>query len=213
MDPGAGTIGTPVVRITITSKTEGQLCESVIDFHSPAGPPMTTGTLDLLRASFDSVVLPAYLACLSPLSTMVSRSLAEIVVGRVPTLVFLDAPGVVGTAGASNLPLEISANLRKETALKGRHGRGRIAMPGVPNTFVTPAAGSSVLNAAGIAAYDALAAALMTGLTASGTGYGVYVMTRPTPPATLYSQGESVIAIQTVHNLGTTRTRKLGRGI
>lgn len=213
MDPAAGTIGTPVVRIVVTSRTEGQLCESVFDFHSPAGPPMTTGTLDLLRQSFDSLVLPKYLACLSPLTTMVSRSLAEIVIGRVPTLVFLDSPGVVGTAGASNLALEIAANIRKETALKGRHGRGRIAMPAVPNTFVTPATAASVLNATGITAYDLLGTTLLAGISASGSGYGVYVMTRPTPPITLYSQGEAVIAFQTVHELGTARTRKLGRGI
>lgn len=71
-----------------------------------------------------------------------------------------------GTAGVNSLPSNAAAVIKRGTTVKGQHGRGRVSLPFVPDTFTTPATATDVLNATARTAYAAfIAAAWGTGVT------------------------------------------------
>lgn len=64
---------------------------------------------------------------------------------------------VTGTVVQDSLPGQDAAVVRLHTATGGRKGRGRLFLPGVPETFAT----ESRINATGVTAYEAFIAGLM----------------------------------------------------
>lgn len=213
-NPPAPAVTAAIARVTLTTKTLGQLCLTTFDYLSnvPATSP-SLADLTALAVQWDAGLSPKILACLSPQTAEYAISVAELHYGTTPTYVNLYAPGTVGTAGATALPLEMGATLSRNGPLKGQHGRGRITMPGVPNTFVTPATDANILNAAALTAYGNLIAQLILPITAGGIIWTHVISTRPLPPLLLTDRAVAVSEYLIRNTLGTARTRKEGRGI
>lgn len=203
-----------IIRLTLKLLTLGTYQEVVLDYQWSVGSTTPTpADLAAFETAWEAATNTKMLACLSPQTDYAEISVAEIFAGVTPTLVLPFSAGTTGTAGATSLPLEMAAVMQKKTALKGQHGRGRLSMPAVPNTFTTPATDGNKINATGTTAYVALMNQLITPVVAGGNNWSLVVAVRPTPPDTL-TQLCSVVNLMTLNPiLGTTRTRKPGRGI
>jgi len=202
-----------VGRFTVETVTDSVHCQNVFDFVSTINAPISQGDLLGAITQFRANFLVAFKGVVSPKTSFFSWSAAEIHYGVTPTQIILDVATTVGTAGATSNPLEMAATIVKTSTLKGKHGRGRISMPAVPDTFITPATSPNQLNATGLAAYNALASALLAGFVGGSTTWTPCITTRPTPPATLVSNLVTVTGMATKALLGTARRRKPGRGI
>lgn len=203
-----------VIRVVVTTRTQGVLCENTFDYMWSAPGIPSVGDLLSAESGWEASFKALYMACLSPKTDLASISVADIGTGVTPTQVALFvAGGTQGTAGATSLPLETAATVQRYTTTRGQKGRGRFQMPAVPNTFVTPAVDPSVLNAAGIAAYVALANQMLIAYAAGVTTWQSVVTSRPIPPATLTTRSSPIFRLQVQPTLGTVRTRKPGRGI
>lgn len=214
LNPDAPTVVPPQLKLVIDTKTQGQISQTVLSYNGALIPtyPTLTNLIDFITA-WQAANETLYAACLSPDSTIERYSCAEVGQGTCPTAVVILAPAVAGTAGAHNLPLEMAAVQDLRSSLKGQHGRGRISMPAVPDTFTTPATSPNVLNATGHAAYSDLLASLLLGVTTSMGAWPWTIHTRPTPPATLVTRAVNVVSATTNDLLGTMRRRRPGRGI
>ncbi len=146
------------------------------------------------------------------MTTLVSVTVIDLTVNQNPSQIVLFAPATVGTVGAANLPLEMSVTIRKLTALKGQHGRGRISFPAVPTSFTTPAVDPNMLNAAGITAYSNIISNLTTTLIIGPHNWQPYVVMRALIPATPPTRGTPISSMLVDTVLGTARRRKEGRG-
>ncbi len=213
-NPPADPTTKAIARVTIGTKTAGSICLTTFDYQwNTAATSPTLTDLNNLGNDWHTAFDTDFLACLSPQTSLYSTTVAELHYGTSPTYSVLDAPGTVGTAGATALNLELGVTMTRYGPLKGQHGRGRITMPAVPNTFVTPATDSNVINATGLTAYNALAAGLVSPLVRGGSTWTPFISTRPVPPSTLVDFGVLIsnYAVRTI--MGTARTRKEGRGI
>lgn len=203
-----------MVRITVVVKTQGNLQLTAFDYICTNTINPSLADIQALRAAWQTASQTALLACLSPLSTIVQYITSELFYGTTPTDDLILGSPPVGTAGAFNLPLESSAVLTKLTAVKGQHGRGRLKMPAVPETFTTPATDPNVLNSTGVAAYNQLVSTVQGGLT---TGFGSWTWALfqrpPKGGTTLYSRAAAVETSNTELILGSQRSRKPGKGI
>jgi hypothetical protein len=122
---------------------------------------------------------------------------------------------VAGTVALStSLPSNAGAVITRGVAVKGQHGRGRLTMPYVPNTFVTPAVDPNILNAGAITAYNAFIGALFgvsapAGIIVNGHTYYPALHQRPVPPAQVVSMGAVIVVsfctLETT--LGTIKNR------
>lgn len=213
-NPSAQVVTSAVVRLVMEVDTNSTKQQVVLDYNwSVAGTTPTPADLAAFVTAWETAHQTLFLACLSPLTELSQVSAAEIHYGITPTLVLPYAPATVGTAGATNLPLSMAAVLQKKSALKGQHGRGRVSMPAVPNTFTTPAVDANVLNATGIAAYLALATQLVLPVVAGGNNWTMGISTRPTPPVVLVDRFVACNAMTVNVVLGSLDRRKPGRGI
>jgi hypothetical protein len=212
-NPTAPAIIAPCVQITafVTNSTTGDL-EEVSFFYDAATP---TGSSPALLAqlldSFVILVIPSILACLPPTASIPRCIASDLNPGVSPTQIQA-LTGAVGTAGATALPSTVAAVLTRYTGLKGQHGRGRLYMPCVPNTFVTPAVDPNSLNGAAVTAYDALQAAMIVALTDGVTPHRAVVVTRALKPATVPSFAAAISSVVLETTLGTVRRRRKGRG-
>lgn len=212
--PDAPTFPGCLLRMVVNTLTDGQICQNTFDYCDQLNTAPTVSFLQLFSTNWVSSFQTLLLAVLSPKTTIQSYTVSELRYGLVPTQVNLLGSPPVGTAGATSLPLEVSVTLDRTSPLKGKHGRGRVQMPAVPNTFVTPATNASQLNAAGITAYTALASNLAnTFFNSAGHSMQHCVSTRPTPPATQILNASIINNYIVQPILGTTRRRKPGRGI
>jgi hypothetical protein len=213
-NPAAPVINAAVARLTLTLKTQNTLQEIVLDYLYNIGLVVPTpADLSAFEAQWEANHNTLMRACLSPLTDYFQISVAEIHFGVTPTLVLPFLAGTSGTAGATNLPLEMAGTMQKKSSLKGQHGRGRLSMPAIPNTFTTPATDPNVLNATANTAYLALLNQLILPVTVAGNAWQLAISTRPTPPQTLVTNAVVVSAMTIDPTLGTARTRKPGRGI
>lgn len=212
--PPASLVTTSLARVTIDTVTEGQHCQTIFDYINGRTTPAVQTDLVGLIAQWVAIFDVHYMACLSPKTDLFSITAAELHFGIAPSAITLYAAGAhPGTAGATNLPLEVAATISKQANLKGRHGIGRISMPAIPNTFTTPATASSSLNAAGLTAYGLLAADMLLNLVTGTDTWIPVISTRPIPPATTIDRAAQIVLTTTRTILGTARRRKLGRGI
>jgi hypothetical protein len=200
-----------VARIVVVTSTQSQICNNTFDYMLPG---FTAGAGDMLNliTAWRTACKTFLLACLSPLTTYLYTLCQDLANGTFVTAQYNEAGGVVGTAGATNLPLEMAAVIERYSLLKGQHGRGHISLPAVPNTFTTPASDPNIINATGVTAYSALYAALLLQLTTTGGVWSPAIITRPVPPAVLPSKGVLVAGWTLRTLLGTVRRRKEGRG-
>jgi len=211
-DPLPALVTNNVVRVTITSRTNGVLCQTTHDYRNTGIISMSLADLTAFATNFQSTIETLYLACLSPLSVLVDYNYQELHFGTCPSYTNSVA-SPPGTAGATNQPLEMATTITRYGNWKGRHGRGRFSMPAIPNTFSTPATDANVLNATGLAAYGALAAAFLGTINSGFDVFTPFISTRPVAPATLVTMGVDVASLSVRSTFGTARRRKPGRGI
>jgi len=202
-----------VIRLTVETLTNGQRCQNTFDYGDSTGAPISASALLAFIGDAETRWKTQYLAVLSPLSTLTSITASEMHYGVTPSQVSILAPGTVGTAGATNLPLETGATMSRYGSIKGKHGRGRVTLPAVPNTFTTPATDANILNATAITAYNALGAALTGTIVSGGVTFVPVISVRPVPPGVLvlYTAGIATYILR--NTLGSARRRKPGRGI
>lgn len=199
------------VLVTIETTCFGQVYETTHGYVSIDPVVLSPAVLAAFLASFGAVVPSAYLACLSLDSYSGQTRVADVSGGTVPTLVG-GTTGVQGTEVTRAIPTVVAAILTRQSALKGRRGRGRFFMPAVPQTFVTPTVEPNRLNAHGVALYVALQTALAGPFLAGGSSWFPAVLSRPILPATLVTRGARLVSTSVVSLLGTSRRRREGRG-
>lgn len=213
-NPASPLITSALARVTIGTITSGQVCMNTFDYlWSVPSTFASLADLTALGNAWDSALDTLLKGVLSPLTSLYSMSVAELHYGNAPTYSALYAPGTIGTAGATPLPLEMGVTLSRVGALKGQHGRGRVTMPAVPNTFTTPAADANKINATGLAAYLAFCNKLLLPLTVGTATWTHVISTRPIPPTLTVDHAIAVAVYNVGTVLGTARTRKEGRGI
>lgn len=213
-NPPAGATTKAIARVTVGTKTAGSICLTTFDYQwNTVGTSPSLGDLNNLADDWHTAFDTDFLACLSPQTELYSTQVAELHYGTSPTYARLETPGTVGTAGATALNLELGVTMTRYGPLKGQHGRGRITMPAIPNTFVTPATDANVINSTGLAAYNTLATALVSPLVRGGSTWTPFISTRPVAPSTLVDFGVQVSNYVVRAIMGTARTRKEGRGI
>jgi len=163
-------------------------------------------------AAFKALAEATLKACLPPTATISQYEAQAVSRNDVRNTILSNA--VIGTAGATSLPANVAAVIRRGAAIKGQHGNGRVSMPYIPNTFTTVATDPNLLNAAGLAAYNAFIAAVFgtmapVAVTVNGNNYYNALFQRPTPPSQLVTLGApinvSYVLIETV--LGTVKNR------
>jgi len=212
-NPPAPVVTSPQLKLAIETVADGVRCQSVLSYNGQGNPYPTLTDLQDFIAAWEAANEAQYLACLPPDAELVRYTCAEVGLGTCPTAVVLISPAEPGTAGATHLPLEMAAVQTLRSNLKGQHGRGRLSMPAVPNTFTTPATDPNILNATGHTAYAALLAALLANI-ATALGTWVWTIhTRPSPPSVLVNSAANVVSATTNDVLGTVRRRRPGRGI
>lgn len=212
-NPAATPVASNVVRLVVDIVTQSQRQQIVFDHLGNLTVPMSAADLTAFITAWDASCKVALLACLSPDSSLLSRTASEIHFGVTPTIVIPDAPATIGTAGVSNLPLEMAALMKKSTSLKGRHGLGRTYMPAIPNTFTTPGSDPNILNGTGTTAYTSLCSSLMSVYVVGAQSLSLCVATRPIPPASVIGFAVACIGMLPQSVLGTVRRRRPGRGI
>ncbi len=202
-----------VVQIILETTTYGQRCQNSFYYHEPTPGTVTVADLDNLKTDWTAAFDTKIKAVLSPVTTLTSLTLAERHYGVTPTRVYLYAPATIGTAGATALPLTVTAVIEKLSNFKGQHGRGRVEFPAIPNTFTTPATDNGSLNATGITAYGVVAAEMLQQINSGLLTWSPIIVTQPTQPFNLIDNS-AVLADCTVRTiLGTQTRRKSGRGI
>jgi hypothetical protein len=202
-----------LVRVGFVTQTGATFAQVSTYWHDPTVGSVGPADLVDLATAYNARLKVHLQAILSPLTTLMWLYLAEVAYGTCPSAQFNYAGATVGTAGASPLPMEVAAIMSRYSGLKGKHGRGRMFWPAVPNTFVTAATDADLLNAAALTAYAAVEADLELSLVAGAKVWAPFLPTTPTPPSVVYSQGVVVTRCTTNPVLGTCRRRKKGRGI
>lgn len=200
-----------VYRLTIWSRSQGQVCMNVIDYMGgsfAAGPSLPMGALLLQLVT---AIEPKYVACLPVATSVFQYTLACLSSGAPVTLV--QTSSAIGTVVGNQLPLEMAAIQKKRSALRGQHGLGRFYMPAVPISFTTPATDPNLVNAAGQTAYNQLNDTLKLTQAVAGIFYDCCITKRPTPPANLVTLAQPISRIDSIALLGTVRRRREGRGI
>jgi len=212
-DPLLPAIAGSLVKVSCICQTGSTL--SITSFHYFNNVIGSVGPSDLvdLSTAWKAQFATHFRACLSPLTTLLWTYLAEIHYGTCPSFQGDFAGGTVGTAGTSNLPMETAAIISKYSAVKGKHGRGRIFMPAIPNTFTTPATDADTLNATATTAYGNLQADMTATLTAGAKTWVPYIVSSPVPPAIGADFGTTLLSTVLRTTLSTVRRRRKGRGI
>lgn len=203
----------PVARITQQVIVHSQLCNVTFDYMSTVAAVI--GTADLLNLGSNWVTNfgANFRACMSQDASWVGYTVARLDVNTVPTGVFNISPAQAGTEAAASHPTDVCITLGRGTSVRGQHGQGRVLLPGVPLSFVTPATDPNRLNAAGVLAVGSFKDNLRGVLTVGLISWVPVISTRPIAPATVVSKAGQVVTSVTRTILGTCRRRREGRGI
>ncbi len=212
-DPAAPPITDNVARIVLETLTDGVRCQNSFDYNTGLGTPVTNSNLTALLTAWQTLVDTNLKGIFSPDTLLISVQASELHFGVTPTQQNLYAPGVVGTAGAHALSLELAAIVSKYANLKGKHGRGRWQFPAIPDTFITPASSPNTINATGLTAYQALATNLRASIYDGSNIWYPCISTRPIPPVTAVNNVALIASTVARDNISTQRRRRPGRGI
>lgn len=213
MNPNAPPIVGNVARVTVRSVCNAQTCLNTFDYFYASVFSVDANDLSNLAGAWDTAFGALYKNILSPLSKYTDITVQELQFGTAPTVTVIPAGAGFGAAGATNLPLEMAAVASRYGNWKGKHGRGRVSFPAVPNTFITPATDANVINAAGLTAYNNLLTPLLATLSVGFLSWVPYITTRPVPPLSTVTRGVEIVSYTMREILGTARRRKPGRGI
>lgn len=212
--PAAPAFFGSVCRVGVVSLNGATYSQFSLIYNEPTVGSITPADMTELATAFNAKCKTHILACIPPTAALSWLYISEIKYGTCPSAQFNFAGGDVGTAGATSLAQEVAVIFTKYSSLKGKHGRGRIFMPSIPNTFVTPATDPDVVNGTGVTAYETLKGDFESILTAaSGKVWTPYIVTTPPPPDVLVSLGVPMIRMVVRTILSTVRRRRKGRGI
>jgi len=205
--------GGPVVRITHTLVLHSQSCLITFDYRSAgAGDPSTSAALavgDQWVTNFGV----NFQACFSQDVSWTGFYAALISSNVVPTGVRVFAAALPGSIAQASLSSELCATITRYTDVRGQHGIGRVLLPGIPTTYVTPAADPNRINATGLSAYNAFKTHMQAALVVGGLTWNPVVSTRPVAPATVVTRCANVSSTTVRAIMGTCRRRREGRGI
>ena len=208
-----------VARVTLNTTTNGQSCQNTFDYLMGTGATNpSVADLQDLGAAWCTTMLAALKAIFSPLTNLIGVTVQEMHYLTTPSqLVLFSGSPVAGTAGATNLDLQLQVTASRESGLKGKHGRGRVQLPAVPNTFVTPATDVNVINSTGISAYGPLLTLFNSGLAAGIYLWYPYLTQKyqagdPAPVGSV-NFGTAITSYILRLTIGTQRRRREGRGI
>ena len=194
--------------MTVQTVCAGQLNMVTFQYLANTAAGLTTSELATLIASWRTAIQPAFLACLPPAAILSTITAADISLGASPTqYAFLTAAGTV--AASTPLPPQAAVCITRYTGTRGQHGRGRFYMPSIPSTFVAPATNPDEITPAANTAYLNLANLLwQTSLSLGVRTAQLAILTRPTPPATLFLRGALVSAVAVRLAIATQRRRR-----
>lgn len=217
-NPSAPLVTGTVFRISVSYLTNDNTQVNTFDYMGATPTATPVADQAALSASFQTNVVPQLRLVTSSQTTIVQLTIADISVGR--TVTDIVPIGLAGTAAGTPLPLEMQANIRKLSLLKGQHGYGRVQMPAVPSSFVTPATDPNRINAAGVAAYVLLGNEMLVSPVSGAVIYNPCISTRvkqplpPLPPISpLITRAQVYILCFPEPLLGTQRRRRPGRGV
>lgn len=145
------------------------------------------------------------------------EALTAIIISRADVAAQVVVTGAgAGSVMGGHIPKTMATRIRKNSTLKGAHGRGGLSVGPVPATFVTPGTNANSINAAAILAYApfvnqlALPVAIIVG---SGATYAPCVSTRPGLGVNVVSHAQPISNCTLDFVLGTVKRRRPGRGI
>lgn len=192
--------------VALKGDVEGQ--ETLNTFYYNDGGHVLTPTTEAdMGAAWAAAILPDLLPCMTDDWT---ANYAEVTClttpSRLPVRTLL---GVTGTRPVAHEPTTVSGVLRRQTAIRGQCGRGRVYLPAVPVSFVD----QSALNATGQAAYAVAIGALASGFTALTITYVAGLVSRKGPGGPGYLGFAPILHVSYDLVLGTCRRRRLGRGV
>lgn len=217
-NPAAPLVTGTVFRVSVYYLTDNNTQINTFDYMgaTPTATPVADQTA--ISASFQTNVIPQLRLVTTAQTTIVQITIADISVGR--TVTDIVPIGLAGTVAGDSLPLEMQANIRKLSLLKGQHGYGRVQMPAVPISFTTPATDPNRINAAGVAAYVLLGNEMLVSPVSGAVIYNPCISTRvkqPLPPAppisSLVTRAQIYILCFPEPLMGSQRRRRPGRGI
>jgi len=202
-------------EVRINGTMEGQTTANVLHFKCVgATADVNLHLILVLAACFVDNLLPV----LTSAWTLISVSWKQVA----PTLgveqVTIPPGAGAGAGNVACLPSYVSAVISKRTLTGGRDHRGRMYIPGIPETFTT---GSNITNPSdlwtGIANFIiCVLAAFRHPDPAGGTDiFDLIVYSRKLGGSAFPYQQAGVTAVESlvpVQALGTTRSRKVGRG-
>jgi hypothetical protein len=213
-NPPLRVINTNVLRYTLTVVMQGQQCEVSFDYLSGVLAGNMAPALAAFQGAWDTANLTTFLDCISAEAALTTATAADLLPGTSPSFVHTYPGGSPGLALGSSYPTTVAALLRKQTSVKGQHGRGRMFMPAVPLSFTNPAVEANTLTPAAVLIYNAFLATLIGGTVAAGGQVWTYsLVTRAIAPLTIPGFGQEVQSVSTVPLLATVRRRREGRGI
>jgi hypothetical protein len=199
-------------RMQLGVLEEAQQCIFTCDYMGAGFLGPTNADMLALQTAWLAIIQGPLAAVIANTAATNYASTQLLSTGTTPTLVQL--VGGVGLGGALCSPLEVSAIISFQSALKGQHGIGRRYIPAVPQAFCNTAAGKgSQLTAAAVTAYQALAFAMLTNVAAGAFVLQPAVFTRPVSPAFLVTRASLLLTSVVRPILGTVRRRRIGRGI
>lgn len=203
-------------EVRLEGRIDGQLTNNVWHFEYLSGASDTDVALHLIQ-----VFLDCFTAHLLPVLTS-SWSLERVVWKRVsptlgPELITVPTGTLTGGGNAAALPSFNSAVISKRTLLGGRSKRGRTYIAGIPENQTT----NSTMDPAlplwlGLLAFCAcMVSEFIPGDPVGSNSWGMMVYSRKIGGATFpYGAAgfEQIRELVPVSFLGTTRSRKVGRG-
>lgn len=204
-----------VVRLTAMVLADGQQAQWSIDYMSNMFSASPQGDMSFLLAQWETAFAPGIKAALDAMSTYEGVLGTFLSRADIATQTLTTGSGV-GTIAGGHLPLEMAVTFRKNSVLKGAHGRGRLSWGPVSATFVVTGTDANNITGAARTALQVIGTALAAPITivgGSGATFSPCVSTRPLLGASIVTHAQPVNTVTVDLLLGTVRRRKPGRGI
>lgn len=190
-------------RVTISCTVDGQICQNVMHFKNPDGALTATQVADKI----DTLWIPQWKQF-----QHAGAIWFDIEVRRIPTgpAVFHKTITVAGTGGAeAEQDNPVACRVMKlQTPIAGRHGHGRLYIPGTAFS----AWNKGLIKPASIIAGQTVVNALKAAFVGGGATSGLQLMVAPRNAGT-EADGILVTDITQRTTLGYQRRRSIGVGI
>lgn len=126
---------TDVAKTELVYSMENQIMENVLYYYFSFGwsVPNMTGFAGTLQTLWDTQMKARVTAQIS----LVKIIMTDLTTESSPKVEHAVSPAIAGTAAGDALPANCAAEITLVTGLRGRSYRGRIYIPGVPDTSAT----------------------------------------------------------------------------